>query len=470
MRTTAQRYWTQVAWVALTLAISAQPARAEVGSDQAAAIVIYPYVTADSAQSADTFLQLSNTSTEAVVVQCFYEGGPQGTTVDFQFQLTPRQPIAWRVSAGLSNFPLDGVNRTGPGGAFNANSRIPPLPDDPYVGDLRCIAVDANLVPAERNVLIGTATIEHRRSPNDAALDAAQYNAIGVQAHAGAGNGDNTLVLGGTNAEYDGCPNLNVIAHFFDGALDPVGQMSSVSTTLILVPCSQNLLTQVPGEAVVMYDLYNEFEQHFQTQKVMHSQQVSTLSTIDVADPTRSIFNVLVSGTLTGQTRIQVESGSGVLALAIETHSDVGDPTRMTRAAFNAHLVGTRDQADTFVVLGGAAPAGTPTPTASSTATSVPTRVATATPTVTPTRSATRTAEPTNTAGGPPTNTATKTATIRPTTTPSATQAAPSATATAGNNDDGCSITSGSRHTAATSLVLLGPALLLLAARRARRK
>ena len=466
MRPAARRHWVAFAWLTLALVVSASSARGEVATDQPAAMLVFPYVTVDGSQSADTFVQLSNTSTDPVVVQCFYEfavtPGPPiscigAGAVDFQFQLTPRQPIGWRASEGLLTFPLDGVSRTGPGGAFNANSRVPPVPTDPYVGSLRCIAVDANLVPVERNVLIGTATLGQPRQSGESSIDVAQYNAIGFSAHDGAGNGDDALLLGGPNAEYDACPQMNVIPHFFDGALEPTSHASRVSTTLVLVPCSQDLLHQLPSQSVVVYDVYNEFEQHFSTSKAMNCQQVSTLSTIDSADPSRSIYNVRVSGTLTGQTRMQTSMGGGVLALAIETHTDMSTPTLTTRAAFNAHMVGSRTQADTVVVFGGPPPEDTPSPTATSTATLPPT--ATATP------SATRTATPTSTSTAKPTATLapTNTATVRPTSTPSATQPAPTSTAMVGNGDDGCSMATGpQRDPAAALALLLGPALLLL--------
>ena len=312
MRPPTVRQSVLLAGLGLAVALSARAARGEVGSDQAAAMIVYPYVTSDNAHGTDTFLQISNTSTDPVVVHCFWDAAGTAdpflvcsntSLVDFQFALTPRQPIGWRASTGLSVFPLDGINRIGPGGAINENSLIPPVPTDPYVGSLRCIAVDPNLVPVERNVLIGTATIG-QRSAGGSSVDGAQYNAIGFLAHSGAGNGDQTLVLGGTGAEYAGCPNVNVLPHFFDSAVEPAAQTSTISTTLVLVPCSRDLAHLVPSASVVMYDVYNEFEQHLSTQKGLQCQQISTLSTIDTANPDRSIFNVQVAGTLTGQTHI----------------------------------------------------------------------------------------------------------------------------------------------------------------------
>jgi len=470
MTPTTHRQFVKVG-LALAVMLSVSPARGDVGSDHAAAMVVYPYVTLSTSQGVDTILQLSNTSTDPVVARCFYESAPTDDplvpcngveVVDFQFELTPQQPIGWRASEGLANFPLDGINQVGPGGAFNQNSLIPPVASDPYVGSLRCVAVDANLVPVERNVLVGTATIGQRRSAADPSLDTAQYNAIGFLAHAGAQNNDETLVLGGENAEYDACPNVAVIPHFFDGAVEPATRASSVSTTLVLVPCSRDLAHLVPSDAVVMYDVYNEFEQHLSTRKALHCQQVSTLSTIDTANPSRSIFSVQVTGTLTGQTHLQTVSGSGILALAIEAHSDLNDPTRTARAAFNAHMIGARAEADTVVIF-----PSTPSPSASATRTSTATvtaQVATPTPTATTTPTSVRTATPTNTA------IRTNTGTAKPTNTPSATAVAPSPTLTAADSG-GCAITAGQQPTAVVALaLLLGPALALRRWRRATRQ
>ena len=304
-------------------------------------------------------------------------------------------------------------------------------------------------MPVERNVLVGTATLGQRRSADDSLADAAPYNAIGIPARVGAGNGDDTLVLGGPSPEYDACPNFSVIPHFFDGALEPAARTSSISTTLVLIPCSDDLAQGLLGEAAVTYEVFNEFEQRFGTSQHLQFQQVSALSAIGGANPDRSIFNVQVAGTLTGQTRIQTASGSGVLALAIETHRDLSDPTRMRRAAFNTHRLGTRDQMDTFVV-----PPSTLPPTIAATHTATPT----ATPRV-PTATATATA------------TATSTRTVTPTGTPSVTPPTPSPTRTAPNSSGGCAVARQQPLDSTTACtLLLGPALALLRRRRARRE
>jgi hypothetical protein len=466
MRPARVRRAAHAAWIVLAMVAGVRPALGDASADQAAALLVYPYITVDNAGGADTLLQISNTSTTPVVVRCFYEGAVVDQVfgirdlkiADFLFQLTPRQPIAWRASQGLAMLPLDGANTIGPDSALNEDSHIPAVPTDPFVGILRCLAVDRNLVPVERNVLIGTATLGQRRSPDDSLAEATQYRAIGITALGGTGNGDDTLVLGGTNPEYDACPRYNVVPHFFDGALEPAAHTSSVSTMLVLIPCSDDLAHGLLGQSQVMYEVFNEFEQRFGTSQPLTFQQVSALSAIGGASPDHSIFNVQVSGTLTGQTRIQAVDGSGILALAIETHRDLSDPTRVRWAAFSAHRVGTRDGQDTLVV-----------PQRTSLATTTPTSIATPTatpPVATPTASS-MPLTPTATA----TATASSTRTVTPTSTPSITPPVPTPTHTAGDNGGGCSITAGHRFPAASAAaLLLGPALLLLGRHRGKRE
>lgn len=178
---------------------------------------------------------------------------------DFIFRLTREQPTGWLVSRGetvncafldgvCSNdgttacqrdtqcgsgnrcilppcLPLDGgpLGRTGPGGQINEGA-IPLSPEDPFIGELKCIAVDETLSPVARNDLIGEALLGNTQSGPGEQVELLGYNAVGIPAIPGTGNRDDTLVLGGAegDAEYEGCPNILILDHFFDGAVDPV--------------------------------------------------------------------------------------------------------------------------------------------------------------------------------------------------------------------------------------------------------
>src|SRR5262249_33954569 len=146
---------------------------------------------------------------------------PQWNETDFHIRLTPGQPLAWVASEGLEDFPIDGVTRRGSDGSSNANSRVPPVPETPFLGELKCIAVSNTGVPIDSTVLAGEATLERKRTPEGLVVDVAKYNAVGIQAIPGAVNDDHTLVLGGDGAEYQGCPNVTIVNHFAEFTADP---------------------------------------------------------------------------------------------------------------------------------------------------------------------------------------------------------------------------------------------------------
>ena len=112
---------------------------------------------------------------------------------------------------------------------------------------------------------------------------------------------------------------------------------------MILVPCTQDLLRQVPGSAVVQYLVYNEFEQRFSTSRSTTCKQTTILSLIDTTQPIRSIFSVGVAGTLTGQIRMN-PIGSGLLGMAREAHLTLGFDE------FNLHMQGERIEPDVITL------------------------------------------------------------------------------------------------------------------------
>jgi hypothetical protein len=192
--------------------------------------------------------------TQTFVGECF----PQWQPTDFIFRLTQDQPTGWLVSSGegvncrllqgvCSNdgstacqrdtdcgtgnrcvfppcLPLDGgpLGRTGPNGQLNEGA-VPLSPEDPFIGELKCIAVDETLLPVARNDLIGDVLIGRNDTGPKQEIDVAGYNAVGIPAIPGTGNRDKTLVIGGPAeaAEYEGCPNILILDHYFDGAVDP---------------------------------------------------------------------------------------------------------------------------------------------------------------------------------------------------------------------------------------------------------
>jgi hypothetical protein len=361
----------------------ATPASADVSSTNPAAIVIYPKLVADADAGIDTVLQLTNVSSQPANVRCFYVNanghcsndparicnpnrditGPEGCSTgascipgwietDFRFRLSPNQPIMWRVSEGLDTFPLS--NQPGPGGHFNDQSSIPPASEDPFLGELKCVVVGDDELPIDANWLGGHATIVNDNEP-----DIAGYNAIGIQAIPGANNRDNTLVLG---QEYNGCPNILSLDHFFDDASDPVTN-DNIRTNVTFVPCSQDFNLQLPKSLTVQFLVFNEFEQRFSASKKIDCLTDIALSDIDTRlgsfGDSQSIFNVAVQGTLTGQTLARgvndesenAPGGETILMIAQRTNDETWS------AAYVAHQRGVRAQSD-LIVLPAAAPTG----------------------------------------------------------------------------------------------------------------
>ncbi len=241
-------------------------AEADVVSDQSTAIVIWPDVVVvggqlgmdEGGRPVDTILQLSNTSQEPVLVHCFYENAnyhcsnsgevcvfpgqccdpstgcgrcePGWLETDFRVRLTPRQPIGWVAGDGLrgSEFPLTGAaGSTGPDGSSNAGSNIPPVAELPYNGLLKCIAINDDGTPSDRNVLKGEATRLFAFGGPDDGYSVSKHNAVGIKAIEGAVNDDRELILGGGEAEYAGCPEVLILDHLFDGVSEPGARRST---------------------------------------------------------------------------------------------------------------------------------------------------------------------------------------------------------------------------------------------------
>ena len=381
-------------------------ARADIASDQAAAILIFPKLVVDTGgilgPPTDSEVQITNTSNSVVAARCFLinatsfcsnspndspiactpeavangagagAGGcdtaatciPQWTENDFRMTLTKRQPVSWKVSEGrLSDFPL------------SSSSSVPAAQTDPFIGELRCVEVDpttfqpiAGFNPINNGAgdLKGEATIVSAES-GTGKVDARKYNAIGIQA-TGNNDGNDTLNIGGPNAEYSGCPNVLIVDHLFDDANVETGgpTTGTVRTDLTITPCGADINQQIPNTVTLQFLVFNEFEQRFSTSTRITCSKEVQLSNIDTrptaTDNASSIFNVNVQGTFAGQTRIRPVAdtangiGDTVLAVAEEFWDCSSGPTPKgaatgrCSAAANVHFQGTRDPGDTMVL------------------------------------------------------------------------------------------------------------------------
>jgi hypothetical protein len=305
------------------------------------AVLVFPKVASDADQ--DTTIQLTNVSASAIRARCFYVdasllpdgGGPSWAVTDFQVKLTPLQPTVWLASEGLPASPPDRPLELHPG-------PIPPVGEE-FIGEMRCVVVSENERPQSRNALTGSATIVERASGRTR-----KYQAVALRGLP-ENNGDNILLF--DDVEYTACPRAVLFNHFFDDAPDPVLD-SPVTSRLTVVPCSMDLENSIPGEALLQFEVFNEFEQRLSaTLNVVCFVDVA-LSSIDAgADPSLSIFNFALQGTLVGVTRIrtvvdaEIGHGHGVLALGEEFRAN-----GTVSSAMNLHFIGGNLQADVIVL------------------------------------------------------------------------------------------------------------------------
>lgn len=367
-------------WIAvLALAGMVAPAAAQtnscfdvdtckVASDRPASVLVFPTIRVDPATGTDTVVQLVNVGGGPSSVRCSYLnanghcsndnsvcrtsadcGGatcvPGWSETDFRVTLTANQPISWNVSQGLSSLPCD-LFSSHPC-QQRADGRIPPVPEEPFLGELKCVQVDDADAPVDFNELIGEATTIRAQGT---ALDASKYNAIGIQAIPGANDGNNNLCLGGdlpnddcpSGPEYAGCPQTLIMDHFFDGA--ELGGLPPLTSRLSLVPCSEDLLNGTVSSITVQFLLFNEYEQRTST-----SMRFRCLADVRLSD-INSIFGVGTQATLAGQTRITaVAAGvaaNGVVGLLHEDRECSNGPDGLCTTAVNLHQQGRRQRTD----------------------------------------------------------------------------------------------------------------------------
>lgn len=382
----------------MILVAGAAHAAPSVTSDRPAGLIVVPKLVFDSrgtlgvltgnGNPVDTEIQMTNTSDQDVKLRCFYVNANSHCTnnpeavcnvtadcqqfglgglcfegwveTDFEISLTPRQPLIWRVSEGLFALPLANQGQVG---------SIPGAAEDPFQGELKCVQVGPDDAPVGRNDMKVEASIITYTADG---IDAREYNGIGLQAYEDANDGDNTLVLGGEDPEYAGCPNVLILNHFFDDAQEPVNNSYS-KTHLTLVPCSENFLLQDAAlfNTTVQFLVFNEFEQRFSASRSVRCFKEFELCSLgtgvdraitDVGAGSnscqRSVFSAYVAGTLSGQTRIRgVDDGSpahgnGLLGVAEEFYRSSPDSLNTVEAsdAFNLHFAGERATPD-FITM-----------------------------------------------------------------------------------------------------------------------
>lgn len=369
-------------------------AHAATYDDTGAAVLVWPKIVVDV--SRDTVVQLTNQSAQQRAAHCFYVNGnprcentggvcdsaldceedgffapcsPGWIEINFDVILTPGQPLAWSAERGLGGSGIGQSLADGklpcPGGFSdsclpsdtNAGTRVPPVGETPFVGELKCIEVDRTTrLPAEctgtacRNDLEGAATITKVEL---GLIDTQKYNAVGMRT-AAFNDGDNVLVIGGVaaEAEYQPCPQVLVFNHLFDFAIDPISGIWEAHSELSLVPCTQDLLLQAVPHVTAQFLVYNEFEQRLSTSRSVDCLLTTPISRIDTSQPGRSIFNAALQGTVAGQTRITGVNGgligSASLNYCAPTALGGCDSTAVVDAgaAYNLNQAGDRVDPD----------------------------------------------------------------------------------------------------------------------------
>ena len=188
-------------------------------------------------------------------------------------------------------------------------ARIPPVPESPFNGSLRCIAVDEDDIPVDRNVLKGEATIASACWPNEFDVDLRSPRTTPSASRPSRARSTTTtsLVLGWRRSRVQRLPERPHPEPLLRFRHEPgpatMGPARSMFTVLTLVPCTQDFLRQIPGAATVQYLVFNEFEQRLSTSEAFNASSFSLSRTS--TRPRRAIdLQRGRSGTLTGQTRM----------------------------------------------------------------------------------------------------------------------------------------------------------------------
>ncbi len=365
--------------VVSVLAMATQ-SRAATFSDQGAAILIWPKIAVSALTDVplvDTLVQINNLDrTSQTAAHCFYvnanshcantggvcttsadceSGGlfascvPGWVEVNFDVILTPNQPLAWSASTGLGGSDIPCPGTLGSRCSGNQGTRVPPITERPFIGELKCIQADPiTRFPVEcagaacQNDLAGNATVFGLEAGQ---IDGKGYNAVGLRATAN--NADGELVIGGEDPEYEPCAEVLILNHIFDNAIDPISGVYSAQTELTLAPCTEDFLTQANSGVTAQFLVYNEFEQRFSTSRQVRCLLDSVLSNIDTSQSERSVFSSGVAGTIAGQTRIR-GVGGGLVGVALLNFRDLAASVGLTSAGagYNLNGFGNREDAD----------------------------------------------------------------------------------------------------------------------------
>jgi hypothetical protein len=200
------------------------------------ALLAFPLIEADEI-GGDTRIEVVNLSGRGQQLQCFYVYGDTCTEIGFFISLTPYQPISWLATVGLSD-------------TFSG-SAVPPFVGH---GEMKCAVVP----PEGLSELEDHNTIQGRAIVYSSTGRTVSYGAVGFQRLS---PGEFTGVVALDGQAYAQCPDK---LHF-DVLADRPTAVPASTSELVLIPCTQDLLLQIPTELTVQFLIINEFETQFST-------------------------------------------------------------------------------------------------------------------------------------------------------------------------------------------------------------
>jgi hypothetical protein len=191
----------------------------------------------DELAFANTYIFIANDYYQEVWVKCYWVDEDQQIE-DFQFRLTPNQPIVFGALQGLGDFVT-----------------VPPFVG---LGELKCWAVNAaGDQQIAFNHLYGNALILTEEA--GVVYNAYSFTARGVAQGAVVGTGGN-LKLTGNSGDYDACPQY-LVTNFVPSFVDETNEDRAIRPDLTLVPCKQDLRQdRVPTCTKAKFDIWNENE------------------------------------------------------------------------------------------------------------------------------------------------------------------------------------------------------------------
>ncbi|MFI5396721.1 MAG: hypothetical protein ACHQ9S_14395 [Candidatus Binatia bacterium] len=267
---------------AVALSLSSAWAGSPPAQKLPSALLVFPLIQVSEDQSQqitqDTRIELVNLSGDTQLLQCYFIDGTSCNEIGFMLVLTPYQPTAWLASSGLNS----------------GSSAAPPIFG---TGELKC-AVQAPLPDLDfHNTIQGRATIFTLSNGQSASYGAVGFQRLSVGDYTGVFN------LDGTN--YAQCPGK---LHFDVLTAD----QPTSSSEMVLVPCTENLLTQTPTSLGVQFLIYNEFESQFSTASTLKCFDQRPLTAIGAGSLTRAVL-----GTDTAHVIVR-GSGGPLLGLVVD--------------------------------------------------------------------------------------------------------------------------------------------------------